>query len=345
MSPTRDLPSDADWVARLADIALYGVSLPEAWSAGAQEGVQRLACENRAPHATSAGNACGHPDATALSTAGESACGSAPESHAKPLVLRFLTAPLDETSAFDFAHVSAPTRNFFAECGAILARPDVMAVLAQGKWPKNGSVLMPLAPMPADQVQAFLAHLTPSAQKQVRSHITCVTEARRRALGLSAKLSSEQLHERIWLQGMAPALMARIAAHLKLDALALRCISPNSLSAWAVLEGAETGGAMVTHTPVLGAGSGADAAACNEVLCDVQDVRVPRFSANDPLSVNLAALAIRRGYFGVGSKTLQRFFNISPHGFGRRLAKQGQMQLGDVAVALAACQFSFLFLN
>lgn len=206
-----------------------------------------------------------------------------------------------------FAEHAAPLRNFAARNGTLLTHPELLATLALAAV-GEAVVLLPLAPV--ESPVRFLSHLAPQTCQAVRSRMLVLTEKRRRALGLSATLSAGVLHQRILTDGLGPSIATQLAQFLGLESGRLALVDPDQTF---------------------------DAKPCELVL--------PRLSAGDPLSVNLIALAIRRGFFGLHPKALGKYFVVSPHGFGRRLAREPQLQPGDVAAALAACQFSFLSLH
>lgn len=206
-----------------------------------------------------------------------------------------------------FAEYAVPLRNFAASNGTLLTHPELLATLTLESV-DNAVVLLPLAPV--ESPVRFLSHLAPQTYQAVKSRMVVLTEKRRRALGLSATLSAGILHQRILTDGLGPAIATQLAQYLGLESGRLVLVDPNQ-------------------------------------TFDAQprELALPLLSAGDPLSVNLIALAIRRGFFGPRPKALGKYFIVSPHGFGRPLAGEPQLQPGDAAAALAACQFSFLSLH
>lgn len=206
-----------------------------------------------------------------------------------------------------FAEYAAPLRNFAAHSGTLLTHPELLATLTLAGT-GEAVVLLPLAPIASPA--RFLSHLAPQACQAVKSQMLVLTEQRRRALGLSATVSAGVLHQRILTDGLGPAIAAQLTQCLGLEPDRLALVDP---------------------------GQRFDAQPC--------ELALPLLGADDPLSVNVIALAIRRGFFGPRPRSLGKYFVVSPHRFGRALAREPQLQPGDVAAALAACQFSFLSLH
>ncbi len=78
---------------------------------------------------------------------------------------------------------------------------------------------------------------------------------------------------------------------------------------------------------------------------EAPDFPLPEVRAHDPLSRNLAVLALRRSWFGGSASGHTRVFDMSPHGFGRALSRSGRMREADFAAALASIQATLLTLN
>lgn len=256
------IPTQRDPVALIADLALYGVALPDEPTFSAPAAL---------------------PDGPQLR-------------------LEFVAG-----QHHGFAEYSVPLRNFAACSNTLLTHPELLATLTLAPMGEV-VVLLPLAPVGTPA--RFLSHLAPQTREAVRSRMLVLTERRRRALGLSATLPADTLHQRILTDGLGPAIARQLAQFLGLEAGRLVLVDPDQ---------------------------GVDA--------EPRALPLPLLSAADPLSVNLVALAIRRGFFGPRSQALGKYFVVNPHSFGRRLAREPQLQPGDAAAALAACQFSFLSLN
>lgn len=206
------------------------------------------------------------------------------------------------------AEYSVPLRNLVVDTGVLATHPALLAVLALPP-PPRALVQLPIAPMALPF--AFLAHLTPGVRKAVIQRMALLTESRRRALQLPVRLPVPTLHQRILTDLLGPALVALLAPRLGRGPADVLLVDPDTQ------------------------------AACADTL----EVTLPSFSAADPLSVNVVALALRRGFFGPRPRDFRRMFAVTPQHFGRRLARQLVLGEGDAAAALAACQFSFLSLH
>lgn len=80
-------------------------------------------------------------------------------------------------------------------------------------------------------------------------------------------------------------------------------------------------------------------------IAEAPDFSTPETRVVDPLSRNLAALALRRAWFGRSASGHTRLFQVTPHGFGRALARRARMREADFAAALASVQTTLLTLN
>ncbi len=231
--------------------------------------------------------------------------GALPTVPADTLRLRFVPG-----ERAGLADCSVPLRNVVAETGMLVTHPALLAVLALAP-PLSARVQLPLAPMTLPY--GFLAHLVPRVRVAVAQRMALLTESRRRALQLPVRLPLATLHQRILIDLLGPALTALLAPRLGLGRDDVFLVDPNT-----------DGGDACVHT---------------------LDVPLPRFSAADPLSVNVVALALRRGFFGPRPRDFRNMFAVTPQRFGRSLARQSALGEGDAAAALAACQFSFLSLH
>jgi hypothetical protein len=205
-----------------------------------------------------------------------------------------------------FHEISSKLRNVVLKTGAPVADRRLLgAMVALGQEKNHPEHCVVVLPMPQTP-ESIAEHLTRTATKEIQHRIQMLREHRRQQLGLSARLEASQIDDAIYRAFIVPS--AEVAfAHLFPEAPAVR---------------------ISTTAP----------------LAQTTPKHFARLApqADEPLSSNVFALAMRTGFHGHTSKAVKPWLQLSPFQFGLQARRANAPSEVMQRIALSTPQLCLL---